>query len=252
MTGRRPAAEAGELAATLVVMAASGAAGAVLFAIVEDGYFTLPALIGQVAVPAAAVIVVLTVAAVAARLPRLWKGVLLGAWAGLLGTVMLEIVREIGFRGFHSMPGDLPQLMGVLLTNQIMEGPSLATDLAGWGDHFWNGAMFAIPYVLVLGGFPRRGRHWHGALVGAAYGLLLGTGFLVSPVPKAVGAGFFGSAMVPGFALTVYLAHAGYGAIVGWLVHRFGRNLDPIWVLALKLAGEFIPAARRYSELSPS
>jgi hypothetical protein len=252
VTRCRPAAEVGELAATLVVTAASGAAGAILFAIAEDGYSTFPALIGQAGVPAAVVIVAATVAAAAARRPRLWKGVLLAVWTGLFGTVVLEAVREIGFRGFHSMPGDLPQLMGVLLTSRIMDGPDLASNLAGWGDHFWNGAMFAIPYVLILGGFPRHGRHWHGALIGAAYGLLLGTGFLVSPVPIAVGAGFFRNAMAPGFAIAVYLAHTGFGAFVGWLVHRFGRNLDPIWVPALELAGKFIPAARRNRELSPS
>jgi hypothetical protein len=39
-----------------------------------------------------------------------------GATAGALGTVALEIVREIGFH-LGYMPGDLPELMGVLLLN---------------------------------------------------------------------------------------------------------------------------------------
>lgn len=229
----RLAAPAAELAGTLLAMAAAGAAGALLFAIAEDGYSTFPGLIADVALPGGIVIAVVALLAALARRRRLWQGVLLGLWTGLAGTVVLEAVRETGFRAFHSMPGDLPQLMGVLLTNRIMDGPDLWSDLAGWGDHFWNGAMFAIPYVLAVGGFPRNGRHWHGAALGVVYGLVLGTGFLISAVPAAVGAGFFGSAMAPGFAVTVYLAHAGFGALVGLLTHRFGRELAPLWAVAV-------------------
>jgi hypothetical protein len=234
MTRIRSVALAGELAATAVVMAAAGVAGAILFAVAEDGYFTFPGLILNVAAPAGAVIAVLAITAAMARWHRLWAGALLGLWTGLAGTVLMEAIREIGFRFFHSMPGDLVQLMGVLLTNRIMSGPDLWSDLAGWGDHFWNGAMFAIPYVLIVGGFPRRGRHWHGALIGACYGALLATGFLISPVPRATGAGFFGDQMAPQFAITVYLAHLGFGSLTGWLVHRFGAGLDPIWTTVLR------------------
>jgi hypothetical protein len=151
-------------------------------AVAEDGYFTFPGLIGNVAVPAGAVIAALAIAAAMARWHRLWAGILLGAWTGLAGTALMEVIRETGFRAFHSMPGDLVQLMGVLLTNRIMSGPSL-----------WS----------------------------------------------ATGAGFFGDLMAPQFAITVYLAHMGFGALAGWLVHRFGAGLDPIWTPALDLARRF-------------
>lgn len=104
-----------ELAATAVVAAAAAASGAVLFAVAENGDSTFPQLIEHVAYPAAAVIAVIavvTVVAAAARWRRLWVGVLLGVRTGIAGTIVLEAVREIGFREFHSMPGDLPQLMG--------------------------------------------------------------------------------------------------------------------------------------------
>lgn|SRR5487761_1071744 len=135
----RAVALAGELAATVIALAAAAAGGAVLLAIAEDGYFTFQGLVLNVAVPAAVVIAVLAAAAALARRRRLWAGILLGFWTGLAGTVVLEAVRETGFRVFHSMPGDLPQLMGVLLTNRIMLGPDAWSNLAGWGDHFWNG-----------------------------------------------------------------------------------------------------------------
>jgi hypothetical protein len=89
--------------------------------------------------------------------------------------------------------------------------------------------------VLVLGGFPQRGRHWHGGLLGAGYGVLLGTGFLASPVPRAMGVGHIGTQFGARFAVTVYLAHIGFGALMGWLTHRFGKRLDPIWIPALEL-----------------
>lgn len=132
----------------------------------------------------------------------------------------------------------------MLLTNRMMQGPDLASNLAGWGDHAWNGAMFAVPYVLAVGGFPRRGRHWHGAAMGAVYGALLGTGFLLSPVPRALGVGVFGSDFGARFAVTVYLAHVGFGAAVGALTHRFGRNLDPIWVPLRQLVTGRVGRAR--------
>lgn len=240
----------GELVLTLIVMAATGAGGAILFAIAENGTSTFQNLIETVAFPAAAVIIGIGGLAAAARWRRLAAGIMLGFWSGLAGTVVLEAVRETGFRVFHSMPGELPQLMGVLVTGRIMQGPDTWSNVAGYLDHFWNGAMFAIPYALVAGGFPRRGRHWHAALLGAAYGLLLATGFLISPVPRAIGAGTFGNLVGPKFAITVYLAHIGFGATVGILVHRFGRTLEPLWVPALGLVGRTIQPERARSRLS--
>jgi hypothetical protein len=219
--------------ATVIVIAAAGAGGALLFAIAENGDSTFPDLIKHVAYPAAAVIAALMIIAALVRWRRLWSGVLLGIWTGLVGTVVLEVIREIGFRMFHSMPGDIPKLMGVLLQSRLMQGPSAISNLAGWGDHFWNGAMFAVPYVLLLGGFPRSRPHWNGAAIGAVYGALLGTGFLLSPLPRALGAGTFGAQFGARMAVTVYVAHVGFGAAMGWLVHRFGKRLDPIWVPAL-------------------
>jgi hypothetical protein len=147
----------------------------------------------------------------------------------------LELVRNIGFYEFNSMPGQLPELMGVLITNRIMLGPDLASNIIGWGDHVWNGALFGVTYILLLGGAPRRKRHWYGAGLGAVFGLVIGTGFLLSPVSRATGAGIFGSIFGAKYVVTVYLAHLGFGAVLGVLVHRFGDNLEPLWRPALRL-----------------
>ena len=53
-----------------------------------------------------------------------------GAVAGALATVALEAVRYSGFRlGF--MPGNLPELMGVLLFDRFALGPTAASTLGG-------------------------------------------------------------------------------------------------------------------------
>src|SRR5258708_16672718 len=50
-----------------------------------------------------------------------------GALAGALATFALELIRYPGFRlGF--MPGNLPELMGVLLLDRLALGPSAASN----------------------------------------------------------------------------------------------------------------------------
>jgi hypothetical protein len=175
-------------------------------------------------------LLVLLASGVAVRWRRLAAGIPIGFWTGAVATIALEAVRETGFRMFDSMPGDLPMLMGVMATGRsVMQGPSLTSDIAGWGDHFFNGAMFGIIYVLLVGGIPRCGGVWSGTGIGAAYGVLLGTGFLLSPAATMTGAGVFGSLIGPKFAITVYLAHILFGTALGALTYRFARALPPVW-----------------------
>jgi hypothetical protein len=145
--------------------------------------------------------------------------VAVGLAAGAVATLALEAVRLPGFwLGF--MPGNLPRLMGVLLLNQFATGPTLASDVAGWAYHFWNGASFGLIYVLVFGTC----RRWAGAL----YGMLLGLGFMLSPVVSALGVGFLGLEFSKGFPVTVTLAHAAFGGVLGWLsARRLGFEASP-------------------------
>lgn len=222
-----------DLMASTVVLAGATASGALLFAIAQGGYASFPDLVKGWGVAGALAVVVAAVAARIAAGPRLLRAVAVGAVAGIVGTGGLELVREIGFRQFHSMPGDIAMLMGVLLTNRIMDGPDTTSNLAGWADHVWNGAMFGVIFAVLVGGFPRL-RRGVAVLAGIGYGLLLGTGFLLSPVPVAIGAGRFGADFGPRFAVTVYLAHALFGAITAWLVNTFGTRVEPLWTVALK------------------
>lgn len=139
------------------------------------------------------------------------RQIVVGLIGGLLGTVGLEIVRHTGFL-LGGMPGELPKLMGVLLLDQFAKGPDWASNLVGWGYHFWNGAAFGIIYALLAG----RGN----LILGIAYGFLVGIGFMVSPAALSLGVGLFGVDFGWGFPVTVILAHIVFGAIVGLIVLR--------------------------------
>jgi hypothetical protein len=143
---------------------------------------------------------------------RLSNRILAGAAAGFIATFGLEVVRATSFHVFAGMPGDLPRLLGVLLTDRFMLGPSLLSDVLGWTYHFWNGAAFGIICAVLVG----RGT----ILLGVVYGELIGIGFLASPAVSSLGIGFFGREM-PSMPVTVILAHLVYGAILGLLIRRW-------------------------------
>lgn len=137
--------------------------------------------------------------------------------AGILGTIALEVVRIVGFREFGAMPGSMPELLGVQITNTFMQGPSLYSNLVGWGDHILvNGSGFAFIYIAFFG----RQRWFAGVL----YALVIATIFMISPATTATGAGMFGQNFAPiGFPLTVYLAHIAFGSTLG-LITAYARG----------------------------
>ena len=134
-----------------------------------------------------------------------------GAVAGALATVALEAVRYSGFRlGF--MPGNLPELMGVLLFDRFALGPTGASTLGGFAYHFWNGACFGIIFAL--------GRFNLPVWWAVPYGAALGVGFLISPVLQGLGVGIFGVNFGWHFAATVLTAHLAFGAAMAGVLRR--------------------------------
>lgn len=99
------------------------------------------------------------------------------------------------------------------MTDRIMHGPNIISNMIGWGDHFFNGIGFAALYLILLG----RVRWWWGVL----YALVIATVFMLSPVMNIIGAGYFGQDFAPvRFPLTVYMAHLVYGIAVGVVAWR--------------------------------
>ena len=141
-----------------------------------------------------------------------------GAMAGAVATLALEGIRYPGFR-LGYMPGNLPDLMGVLLLDRFAEGPSAASTLAGFAYHAWNGASFGIIFAAFSRiGFVRRTPAWT-----TVYGILIGIGFLVSPVVRSLGVGLFGADFGWPFAATVLTAHAAFGFALSSLL-RMGES----------------------------
>ncbi|MBI3682602.1 MAG: hypothetical protein HY235_19670 [Acidobacteria bacterium] len=180
----------------------AAAAAPLAFPLSQMGYGTLHDLSRMLILPAAVLLIAAWVWL--ARTGRNDLAGLLshGALAGAVATIALELIRYPAFRlGF--MPGNLPELMGVLLLDRFSLGPSDASTLAGFAYHFWNGACFGITFALLRMNFS----NWWAIPFGVAIGL----GFLVSPVVMALGVGVFGVNFGWHFAATVLMAHVAFG-----------------------------------------
>jgi len=209
----------GELFTSLLILASAGVSPNI-FVAAQAGIADMKVMGLWLLLPAIAVLLTTLLFARVRGYTRLVNRVLAGAAAGIIATAGLEAVRMYSFH-HGGMPGDLPRLMGVLLTDQFMVGPSPFSDTMGYAYHYWNGASFGIVFAVILG---RKTVLW-----GIAYGLVIGTVFLMSPPVDALGIGFMGKDM-PTMPLTVYIAHLAYGGILGWLCHRWVKNEG--WLLA--------------------
>jgi len=209
----------GELFTSLLILASAGVSPNI-FVAAQAGIADMNVMGLWLLLPAIAVLLITFLFAQARGYVRLVNRVLAGAVAGIVATMGLEVVRMYSFH-HGGMPGDLPRLMGVLLTDQFMMGPSPFSDFLGYAYHYWNGASFGIIFAVFLG---RKTVFW-----GVAYGVIIGTVFLMSPPVDALGIGFMGKEM-PTMPLTVYIAHLAYGGILSWLCHCWIR--DEGWLLA--------------------
>ncbi|HKI87305.1 MAG TPA: DUF6789 family protein [Thermoanaerobaculia bacterium] len=191
-----------------------------LFPAAQAGIAKMSYLGSHILVPSVVLLIVVLILAIARHHRRLSNRILAGAAAGLIATFGLEVIRATSFH-LGGMPGDMPQLLGVLLTDRFMLGPSALSTTLGYLYHFWNGISFGIVFAVLFG---RKPILW--ALV---YAQLIGIGFLLSPAVKAMGIGFMGSQM-PAMPLTVVLAHLAYGVILGLLAKRWTKTSG--WLFA--------------------
>jgi len=209
----------GEILTSLLILASAGVSPNI-FVAAQAGIADMKDMGLWLLLPSIGVLLAALLFARLSGYARLVNRVLTGAGAGIIATVGLEVVRMYSFH-HGGMPGDLPRLMGVLLTDQFMEGPSNLSDGLGYAYHYWNGASFGIIFAVLLG---RKTVLW-----GVVYGVVIGTVFLLSPPVQALGIGFMGKEM-PTMPLTVYIAHLVYGGILGWLCHCWVSSEG--WLLA--------------------
>ena len=207
-----------------------------LFVAAQAGYFSMPALILIVLLPAIALLIFTILLARWKKENVLVKTALIGALAGAAATIGLEIVRETGFL-LGGMPGELPKLMGVLITNRFAQGPNTYSNFIGWSYHFWNGASFGIVLSVLFG----RVRWFYGIV----FALFIAAGFLASPATLALGVGTFGIDFGWGFPVTVVLAHVAYGAVFGLIEQKWLPDESGVFHALKRLV--FI----RHTNLSP-
>ncbi len=193
-----------------------------LFVVAQAGVKELSTMAIQFLIPSIALIIILILLLDHLQYKVISRLAVNGILAGILSTFALEIIRETGFR-LGTMPGDMPRLMGVLLLNQFASGPDFWSDLAGWAYHFWNGASFGIIFSLLMG----QSKPWNGIL----FGVLIGLGFMVSPVVKSLGIGVFGLEFKRGFEflVTVTLAHMAFGITLSLILSSMNKGIPPIW-----------------------
>ncbi len=208
-----------EILLSLIILATAGVSPNI-FVAAQAGMANMKDLAIWLLIPAVAILLVSLLIAWGCGHVRLVNRVIAGAGAGLVATAGLEVIRLSSFH-LGGMPGDLPRLMGVLLTDSFMQGSSHLSDFLGYAYHYWNGASFGIIFAVFLG---RKSPAW-----GIVYGIVIGTVFLLSPPVQSLGIGFMGSDM-PTMTLTVYIAHFVYGGILGWLCSHWVKNDE--WLFA--------------------
>lgn len=198
-----------ELIATLAALVASSIPS-LSFVVAATGIVSMHTLGQEAILPAVILWISLVVVSHFLGWQNLYKDMVFTIFAGTASVVAMEIVRIIGFRVFHRMPGSLPMLLGVLLTNQFAQGPNWWSNIIGWGDHLFNGLSFVLIYLIIFG----RQRWW----VAIFYVIGIATIFMLSPVMNFLGAGIFGRDFAPiRFPLAVYAAHIAYVPCI-WIV----------------------------------
>jgi hypothetical protein len=138
--------------------------------------------------------------------------VVAGAVWGLLATFAYDAIRPVlvwifdfTFDPYKAMP-----IFGSLILDRPTD--DLASQLVGWGYHFWNGIGFGIMFALVR----PRGPWWQGLIWGVAL-----EGVMIAVYPE------FLNAQVDdvGFLTTGFVGHAVWGIVLGWGLRRWGPRV---------------------------
>ena len=140
--------------------------------------------------------------------PELRRRIQIGAVAGVVGTIGYDLFRlpfvPLGLRLFAPIDS-----YGLLLADADMASP--ATTTLGWLFHLSNGVTFGVMYAVVAAR-----RHWGW---GIAWAMVLETAVVVSPFGRR-----YALAVQPAALAAAYWGHLGFGYPVGRLVQRFDRT----------------------------
>ena len=188
-------------------------------------WFTLAILI-----PATAALIILAVADRLRGDGVLWRGVVIGAAAGLVAACAYDVFRlPFVIAAADAVGPDWLRLplfkafprFGAMILGQPFDATTtdsqftLAAHLIGWIYHFSNGLTFGVMYMALVGDASRRSWLW---AVLFATGLELA--MLITPYTS-----FFGIHMTARFVIVTFAAHAIFGVALGlaanWLAERW-------------------------------
>jgi hypothetical protein len=155
---------------------------------------------------------------------RLWRGVVVGAAAGLIAAVAYDVFRlPFVFARPLGIAGVVPPLnlfkvfprFGAMLLAQPIEQPaySLAAHLLGWAYHFSNGAAFGVMYLALIGDAQRRSWLW-----AVVFALGLEFAMLVTPYSD-----LFRIPVTATFIAATLAAHAVFGISMGLTARRLAQ-----------------------------
>lgn len=174
---------------------------------------------------------------------RLWRAVMIGTFAGLVGAVAYDIfrlpfvfsdARGLGRFGIPQMPlfTVFPRFGALILGEPLEQATySLAAQLLGWAYHFSNGATFGVMFAAMYAGAKEsissvRDAAWKPV----AWATLMAVGIelclLASPY-----ASFFGIQMTTRFVLVTLTAHIIFGLALGayfaWQANKWRLAYSP-------------------------
>jgi hypothetical protein len=174
-------------------------------------------------VPATALLVAMAVLDRAMGDGRLFKAVIIGAFAGVAAAVAYDVFRlPFVFSSEWKLASIVPPMnlfkvfprFGAMILGEPVEQSSysLAAHLIGWTYHFSNGLTFGVMYFAMIGN--SRQLSWLWAILLAA-GLELA--MLLTPYPQ-----FFAIPVTATFVAVTLTAHTVFGIVLGVVVRRLG------------------------------
>lgn len=217
----------GELIATALALITAFIGPNVLVFALTPGMPEMPVLTKYALIPSVFLVVAVYFFARKKGWSRLTNRIITGLWIGAVGSGFLDLIRLPGFY-LGYMPGNMPRMFGVLITDTMAIGPTPSSDLIGALYHYWVGACFGITLTLIGG----KVKWWWGLI----WGWIIEIGMMTTPpMVVAMDTGYFGVKFGPGLFVVSFLAHTLMGIVFGLLAQNYVRHKESLLFYILQL-----------------